>query len=154
MNNNNRNHQSDSTTISSRDLLEMVAETIIDKARFGSRTDSILARYEDVPTLFPSADELTEKGADIVHIGNALEAGLDPVAFGKAIELGLDLKAFSAAFECGGLQVEHFAGMVESLDMETLNGALEQVVEVIEEHTQFPNPTDRVLHRLGELSLA
>jgi hypothetical protein len=150
----NRNNQSDSTSMTLRDVLEMAAESTIDHARFTSTPDRILARYEDVPALFPSADELTAKGADIVDIGNALDAGLDPVAFGKAIELGLDLRAFCAAYLCGGLHVEHFAGMVESLDMETLNGALEQVVEVIEEHTQFPNPVDRVLNRLGELQLA
>jgi hypothetical protein len=151
---NNRNQQSDSTSMTSREVAEMVAESIIDNARFGSTVDRILARHEDVPSLFPSAETLTEKGADIVVIGQALENGLDPVAFGKAIELGLDLAAFCAAFESGGLHVEHFAGMVESLDMETLNGALEQVVEVIEEHAQFPNLTDRVLHRVGELALA
>jgi hypothetical protein len=135
----------------SRDaVLELWAESIIDNARFENQTDRVLARYEDVDALFPSADELQEKGADIVAVAKALEAGLDPIAFGKAVENGLNLETFSAALNADGIQVEHFAATVESLDIETLNGSLEHVVEACEEVTRYPSETDRILARLGE----
>jgi len=46
------NQQSDSTSMTRRDVLEMWAESIIDNARFASREDQILARYESVSSLF------------------------------------------------------------------------------------------------------
>src|SRR5271170_7329891 len=118
-----------------RDMMEMAAEAVIDAHRFGTprRSDSlvkrVLARYEAVTAILPTADEMTEQGGDIVAIANALTSGLVVSAFGKAIRNGLDLGAFSDAVKNGldvkafskavnsGLRVRHFGSLVRDNSM-------------------------------------
>jgi hypothetical protein len=156
---NNQNLTLTATTIS-RDDREMWASAILDGIRFRSRTDRMLARYEEVDAILPSDEELVERGADIVVLAEALESGLRAGALRQAVRRGYDLSALSKAFANGMdvqafgnavnfVVVEHFADMVERLGADDLNAGLEHLAEHRAEVRRFPSVIDRTMNRLS-----
>lgn len=68
------------------EIAEMWAESVIDRARFGDETDRVLGRYESGLDLFPSAEELSAMGVDIIKLALALDSGaLSPANVMRAI---------------------------------------------------------------------
>ncbi len=56
------------------DMREAAAEARLEAHRYVDETDRILARYEDVPALFPSADELKALGiTNLDKLADALD---------------------------------------------------------------------------------
>lgn len=106
-------------------LCEVMLSAQIEQYRFASEFEAVLARHEgdEGLALFPSVDEL--------------------------IERGVELFALASAFE-NGLTGEGFAGLLSSMDVDTLNGALANFVEHAESVAANPDPVDRILCRHGE----
>lgn len=138
--NSNKNSLVAALATTAREHVEMAAESIIDAHRFADLTDRVLARFEDVDALFPSADELTAKGGDIVVIADALSAGLNPVEFGRAIKAGFELS--------------EFAGLIERNNMEDVNSGLSHFADAAEEVALHPDVLDRIAALHGESVVA
>lgn len=106
-------------------LAEVCLATQIDQYRFASETDAVLARHEgdEGHALFPSVDDLIERGVDLFGLASAFE---------------------------NGLTGEGFAELLSSMDVDTLNGALANFVEHAEFVATHPDPVDRALCLHGE----
>ena len=65
---------------------EASAESVIDHHRYADETDRVLASYEDVPTFYPSFDELVALGVDVKAMAAALTEGtVNPADLGQDI---------------------------------------------------------------------
>lgn len=106
-------------------LRESVLEAAIDSHRFPSETDRILASYGDDggKAFFPSFETLVSMGVNVEQLAIALENGLQPEGFGQTLA---------------------------TLDVATVNGALESLNDVAEDARLHPDPLDRIMHRHGE----
>ena len=145
---------------------QMAAEAVIESHRYRSVNDRMLSRYEAVPAVLPSADDLADMGGDIIAIAHALDSGLSASAFGTAIENGLGLRAFCRAVKAGldvhafsaavnnGLSAPDFADTVESLDIDTLNWGLQCFTEQAVEVKAHPDLTERTLRWLEQRGYA
>lgn len=123
----------------------------LDKLRYIDLADRVLARYEVVDTLFPSADELEERGADAAVILKALtEGGLDAVDFGEILEDGLDVALFSRAV-AGGFDPACLADLADEYGVADLNGQLANFVEAAENADL--SSFDLLAERLAELGI-
>jgi hypothetical protein len=118
--------------------LAMAAEAIIDNHRYVDDTDRVLARYEDVPALFPSCEELQHMGVNVIALADALEGGLNAQAFGLVLSNGLDIEGLNQALTAG-------------IDIPTFNEGLAHLVEIAHEDALFGDDfVSRVLARHGE----
>lgn len=106
---------------------EAIVESVIDQHRFACIGDRVLARYEgdEGHALFPSTEELTERG--------------------------INLEVLAAAFN-NGLTGEGFAGLLSTMSVDSLNGNLELFNEHAEDVARHPDPVERIMHRHGECS--
>src|SRR5262245_235577 len=57
--------------------------------------DRILARYEEVDTLFPCIEVLQLLGVNVEKLADALDNGLDARLFGLVLDDGLDIDGFN-----------------------------------------------------------
>ena len=103
---------------------EMWADAVINDAGYATRTDLVLSRYEHVERFFPNADELRERGVDVMKLAACLQEGL--------------------------IVVEHFNDTINSLSVDELNGALEHLLEGSEAYRAHPDDAlDRSMHLQG-----
>lgn len=102
---------------------EQRVDAIIDQYRFADRTDRALALFEDEEglALFPDADALRDRGIDVALLADMLEAGM--------------------------IQVDSFGDTLRNLSADDLNGALENLRDIVEEEAEGLDFADRVLKR-------
>lgn len=102
---------------------EQRVDAIIDQYRFGDRADRALALFEDEDglALFPDADVLRSRGIDVALVADMLEAGM--------------------------IQAESFGDTLRNLSVDDLNGALENLRDIVAEEAEGLDFTDRVLKR-------
>ncbi len=101
-----------------------VAESVIEPKRFVNHAASILARLDaSEDGLFPSCDELHDRG--------------------------IDLDALAQAFN-NGLDADGFADLLANQNAQTVNWALQHLNEQHELLEQYPDPFDRALLRHEE----
>lgn len=111
---------------SAEDVNQMWAEKIVDEAGYADSTEEILARHEHVERFFPTAEELSGQGIDIVKLAACLQADLIVVA--------------------------EFGSTVKSLPADELNAALEHLLEMSADEAYRAHPhdaIDRAMHREG-----
>lgn len=120
--------------------LEAALEARIEKHRYivdEECDDRILARYDEVDTLFPCIEVLELLGVNVAKLADALDNGLDARLFGLVLDNGLDIASFNQTLESG-------------IDIPSFNEGMEHLVEqkrLMELHSE---PAERVLHCHGE----
>lgn len=102
---------------------ELRVDSIIDQYRFADRGDRALALFEDEDglALFPDADELRDRGIDVALLADMLEAGM--------------------------IQADSFGDTLRNLSVDDLNGALENLADIVAEEAEGLDFVDRVLRR-------
>ena len=133
------------------DALEATAATLLDANRFGDEVTAVLSRHEDCESeaRYPSSDELSARGIDVVVLANASVNGLDMDVFGRALEAGLDGATLTKAIDLG-LDPEAATDLLERYEADEVSGMLANYVESTEEVEANPDPVLRTLARLGE----
>lgn len=84
---------------SESDALEASLEARLEAHRYETTEDRVLARYEDVPALLPSYDELRAMGLDMARFVDCLDRGLNAKNFGILLAGGMNVGAFNAYME-------------------------------------------------------
>lgn len=145
--------------------LEQWAESVIDNHRFASRTARTLSRFGEASSRqvrLGSPEELADAGHNIAAIAYALQSGVTASAMNKALKGGINMASLVQSIADGldtslfsravmkGMKVRFFAGTVEHMAGEELNGALANFIESACERRAEPNPVRRALAWLGE----
>ena len=105
---------------SESDAIEAALEARIEQHRYADETDRVLARHEEVDTLFPSFEELKALGINVEKFADALDNGLDAKLFGVVLEQGLGIEGFNQTLEAG-IDISTFnAGMGVVFTMKAL----------------------------------
>ena len=99
--------------------------------------DRVLARYEEVDTLFPSFEVLELLGVNVAKLADALDNGLDARLFGLVLENGLDIEGFNQTLESG-------------IDIPTFNSGMEHLVDQQKLVALHSDPAERALHAHDE----
>lgn len=105
------------------DAEEALVDNVIDRRRFESEADRVLARYEDEEglALFPDADSLRARGIDVARLAALLEIGL--------------------------VRADGLDDMLHSLSVDDVNTALEHLFDGAVEDAIEPDPVERILAR-------
>lgn len=117
--------------------LAAAIESRIEAHRYEDETDQVLARYEEVDTLFPSFEVLELLGVDVTKLADALDAGLDARLFGLVVDNGLVIESFNQA-------------LAEGIDIPSYNSGMEHLVEQQRLIALHSDPVERTMHCHGE----
>lgn len=125
------------------DAREAAIEARLEQHRYASDEDRILARYEDVPALFPSYEELQALGiTNLDQLADALDNGLSATLFGTVLGQGLDAEMFNLSLAAGIDNIPQF------------NEGMEHLVDQHALVTLHADPLDRAMHVHGECACA
>ena len=125
------------------DMREAATEARLEAHRYLDETDRILARYENVPALFPFLEELQALGiTNLDQLADALDNGLSATLFGKVLGQGLDAEMFNLSLAAGIDNIPQF------------NEGMEHLVEQHALVTLHADPLDRAMHAHGECACA
>jgi hypothetical protein len=97
------------------------ADSIVDDAGYADENDRILARYEQVDRLFPSADELRSRGINVLLLAACIQENM--------------------------IVLDSFNDTINRLSSSELNQTLEHLLETSEAFTAHPDDAlDRSMH--------